>query len=274
MSPSGCTSSCLSSLGGERQHRIPSLARHVGLWIRLKRLILLLRAAVVTAGGQVLVSAGALAAIATILWDALLRRPPRPSTLLGAAAAVGYQFTAKPWMRSWGATLAERRRTLPGDELVPEPRIQITHAVTISAPVERVWPWLAQIGQDRGGFYSYEWLENLAGCEMRNADRIHPEWQQRQVGELVPLHPATPGLAVTIFEPRRVIGLEGWGIFLVEPAGSETTRLIARGRIPSGLSCLAYEALLDVPHFVMQRKMLLEIKARAEAESVSIPAEN
>jgi len=79
-------------------------------------------------------------------------------------------------MRSWRATPAETKRALPGDELVPEPRIQITHAVTIAAPVERVWPWLAQIGQDRGGFYSYEWLENLAGCEMRNADRVHPEW--------------------------------------------------------------------------------------------------
>lgn len=78
---------------------------------------------------------------------------------------------------------------------------------------------------------------------------------------------------MTVFEPGRVIGLEGWGIFLVEPAGLETTRLIAHGRIPGGLPFLGYEALLDIPHFVMQRKMLLEIKARAEAESGSIPAE-
>lgn len=180
-------------------------------------------------------------------------------------AAFGYQLVVKPWMRSWGATPAEVKRALPGDDLVPEPRIEITHAVTIAAPAEGVWPWLAQIGQDRGGFYSYEWLENLAGCEMRNADRIHPEWQERQVGELVPLHPAAPGLPVTIFDPGRIIGLEGWGVFLVEPAGPAATRLIARGRIPGGLSFLGYEALLDIPHFVMQRKMLLGIKARAEA---------
>jgi hypothetical protein len=238
------------------------------------RSILLLRAALITSGGQVLVLAGAMSAIAAFLRDALLHRRPRPLNVVGAAAAVGYQLVAKPWMRSWGATSAEATRALPGDELVPEPRIQITHAVTIAAPVERAWPWLAQIGQDRGGFYSYEWLENLAGCEMRNADRVHPEWQQRQVGERVPLHPAGPGLVVTIFEPGHVIGLEGWGVFLVEPAGPAATRLIARGRIPGGLSFIGYEALLDIPHFVMQRKMLLEIKARVEAETTSSPTDS
>lgn len=232
------------------------------------RPVLLLRMAVVTVGGQLLVSTGAAAAVLAFFRDALLRRRPRPLTLLGAAAALGYQFAAKPWMRGWGATPAEKGRALPGDDLTPKPRIQITQAVTVAAPVEQVWPWLAQIGQDRGGFYSYEWLENLAGCEMRNADRIHPEWQQREVGEPVPLHPATPGLPVTIFEPGRVIGLQGWGIFMVEAAGPGATRLIVRGRIPGGLSLLGYEALLDIPHFVMQRKMLLEIKARAEAKPV------
>ena len=66
-------------------------------------------------------------------------------------------------------------KALPGDGLVLEPAIESTRAIIIRAPVEEVWPWLAQIGQDRGGFYSYEWLENLAGCRMRNADRVHPE---------------------------------------------------------------------------------------------------
>ena len=82
---------------------------------------------------------------------------------------------------------------------------------------ERVWPWLAQIGQDRGGFYSYEWLENLAGCRMRNADRIHPEWQRREVGEEVMLHPLAPGMPVTIFDPPHALGLAGWGVFTLRP---------------------------------------------------------
>jgi hypothetical protein len=76
------------------------------------------------------------------------------------------------------------------DERLPPDGTQILHAVTVEAPVEEVWPWLAQLGQDRGGFYSYEWLENLAGCKMNNADRVHPEWQHRELGEAVHLHPA------------------------------------------------------------------------------------
>jgi hypothetical protein len=113
--------------------------------------------------------------------------------------------------------------------------------VTIDAPVEKVWPWLAQLGQDRAGFYSYEWLENLAGCEMKNADRMRPEWQHRELGETVHLHPAG-GLKVTVFEPGRALGLEGWGTFALEPLGSDRTRLIAAAAsraawVPSHTGC-------------------------------------
>jgi hypothetical protein len=151
---------------------------------------------------------------------------------------------------------------LPGDELVERPGIQTTRAVTVEVPVEAVWPWLAQIGQDRAGFYSYEWLENLAGCRMRNADRIHPEWQQRAVGETVLLHPAS-GLKLLRFEPPRVYALDGGWHFVLEPLGART-RLIARGRYRRGLVSVAYGLLLEIPHFVMERKMLLGIKERAE----------
>ena len=126
-----------------------------------------------------------------------------------------------------------------------------------------MWPWLAQIGQDRGGFYSYEWLENLAGCRMRNADRIHPEWQHRAVGESVLLHPAF-GLEVARFEPNRALVLDGWGSFVLEPIDDRRTRLISRSRVPRGWAALTYALLLEIPHFVMQRKMLLGIKERAE----------
>ena len=91
-------------------------------------------------------------------------------------------------MQRWGATDEERRKPLPGDELVADPVTTSTRAITVDAPVEAVWPLLAQIGQDRGGFYSYDWLENLAGCKMHNADRVHPERQQRVIGEVVKLH--------------------------------------------------------------------------------------
>jgi hypothetical protein len=171
----------------------------------------------------------------------------------------------RPRHLRWGAEPGDEERALPGDELLPESGTQILHALTIDAPVEKVWPWLAQLGQDRGGFYSYEWLENLAGCEMHNADHVHPEWQQREPGETVHLHPAG-GLRVSVFEPGRALGLEGWGTFALEPLGRERTRLIARGGVPRGVGAVAYGLLMEIPHFLMERRMLLGIKERAEAD--------
>jgi hypothetical protein len=136
-------------------------------------------------------------------------------------------------------------------------------AVTIDAPVHTVWPWLAQIGQDRGGFYSYEWLENLAGCRMRNADRVHPEWQHREGGDTVKLHPLT-GLTLARFEPDRILAFEGGWYFALVPIAGERTRLFARTRVPRRLASLSYAVFIEFPHFVMERKMLLGLKARAE----------
>jgi hypothetical protein len=166
-------------------------------------------------------------------------------------------------MLRWGSTAGERGAALPGDDVAPIDRGR-TRAVTVDAPVEDVWPWLAQIGQDRGGFYSFDVLENLAGCHLRSADRIHPEWQHRDVGELVMLHPAN-GLPVTCFEPGSVLALGGWGSFVVRPLPDGRTRLLARGLAPRGVARVLDPLLMEIPHFVMERKMLLGIKARAEA---------
>ena len=195
------------------------------------------------------------------------RRPSRPvalaSGLVGAYLAVG-----RPLMLHWGATCEELRKPLPGDDLVPDPAIESTRAVTIEAPPEAVWPWLAQLGQDRAGFYSYEFLENLAGCDMHNADEIHPEWQSREPGDIVYLHPLN-GLPVARFEPGRVLALEHWGAFVLEPHGPGCTRLIARGRIRHSLASLANALLMEIPHVVMERKMLLGIKERAERAHIA-----
>ena len=83
----------------------------------------------------------------------------------------------RPWYNRWGATEADVARSLPGDELVPAPMLGYTRAITIQAPVEQVWPWLAQMGQGRGGLYSYDRLENLAGCKIHSVDHILPELQ-------------------------------------------------------------------------------------------------
>jgi hypothetical protein len=194
--------------------------------------------------------------------EGLLARLLGPLAILGATLPWAYAFFIRPWHLRWGATDEELSKPLPGDELVPHPGIESTRAITVNALVEQVWPWLAQIGQDRGGFYSYEWLENLAGCRMRNADRIHPEWQHREVGETVYLHPAT-GMKVATFEEGRTIVLEGWGAFVVEPIDEKSTRVILRTRVPRE-AMLYYLLGIEIPHFVMEQRMLKGIKEQAE----------
>src|SRR5437763_1782203 len=91
-----------------------------------------------------------------------------------------YRRSGRAWVLNWGATRDEAGYGLPGDELIAAPAGQATRAVTINAPVGCVWPWLAQMGQGRGGAYTYDWIENLFGLGMHSADRILPELQQLQ----------------------------------------------------------------------------------------------
>ncbi len=97
----------------------------------------------------------------------------------------------------WGVSPAEAEAPRPGDELVPAPVWAWTHGVQIDATPEQVWRWTAQVGADRAGFYSYQWLENLVGCELRNADAVHPEWELK-VGDALLLHPKAPPLRVPL----------------------------------------------------------------------------
>lgn len=137
----------------------------------------------------------------------------------------------------------EVRRPLPGDDLVPDPVFQSTRAVTIEAPVSAVWPWLVQLGYGRGGFYSYDWLENLVvrlmGTRARyqSVDRIVPEIQNIEAGDFILAAP--PGLLrgrvadkarwrVAAIDPGRALVLEGWGAFVLEPIDERRTRLIVR----------------------------------------------
>ena len=193
--------------------------------------------------------------------------------LAGTAALAAYLFVVRPWHLKWGATEMEAKEKLPGDELVTHPKGEATHAITINAPVEEVWKWLVQMGQDKGGFYSYSWLENLVGCHLRNADRVMPEFQHLQVGDGVRLHPKVPPLPVVLCEPNKVLVLGSnlshpgtWGFFL-KKLDENTTRLIVRGHEawrPSLLYGLYYRAIFEPAHFIMERKMMLGIKERAE----------
>jgi hypothetical protein len=220
------------------------------------------RAFGVMAGGPVVLLTAAGVSLAATLRALALRRRPHPAAVAGSVAAAAYVGLVRPWIGAWGARDDERHKPLPGDEVVPDPGLQQTHAITVDAPLQDVWAWVAQLGQDRAGFYSYRWLENLAGCHMPHAREVRPEWQERAVGETVPLHPSA-GLKVRRFDPGRAIALEGWYLAL-EPLDRDRTRLYARTRVPRGLPTLSYAAFVELPHFIMERRMLRTIKARAE----------
>lgn len=192
---------------------------------------------------------------------------------------VALVLALRPWNLRWGTSDAEFAMALPGDQFVPVANYRIDHAVTINAPVDEVWPWLIQIGQDRVGFYSYSKLENAIGARITKVDRIVPQWQDRRVGELVPTVPPNwmsgafgkdIGARVLQVIPRRALVLDGWGAFVLRPASANTTRLLVRTRgkgVPNllGLATAPFGLLVFEPsHFVMERRMLLGIKERAE----------
>ena len=190
-------------------------------------------------------------------------------------AYVGAVILTRPWHSRWGSSRAELAAALPGDELVPEARYTIQHAVTIAAPPDEVWPWLVQLGQDKGGFYSYDWLERLVGDDIHNADHINPAWQALETGDLV--RATQPdylggvfgpdlGWRVTRVDPARVLVLGGWGAFVLEPEG-RFTRLIVRtrGAGEPNVALAPFGLLVFEPaHFIMERRMLLGVKERVE----------
>jgi hypothetical protein len=201
---------------------------------------------------------------------------------LGLAAALGAEYVRRvePWIRRWGATESEIDGELPVDELVEPGARSITRAITVSAPVEDVWPWLVQIGQDRAGFYSYTWLENLVGAGMRNASSVHSEWQSREVGDSVwlaserryhdrgrqvaalveseaALVPVSPADWDRLQQGARAAG--AWSFFLV-PSGYGRTRFIIRS---SGGPVGSH--VFDALHFLMEQKMMRGLRDRAES---------
>lgn len=187
---------------------------------------------------------------------------------------------------SWGTTPSERTTALPGDDLTPTPGFVATRAITIDAPVSDVWPWLAQLGQGRGGFYSYDALENLVGCDIHSADRVVPDWQSPAVGDAVHLHPGA-AVPVALVDPESALVLHGpagpvdgdgdgsapfvftWA-FVLRPLDDGRTRVLVRERYAyetpaTGLMITAVSWV----SFVMSTKMLRGIAGRAEGLAAS-----
>jgi hypothetical protein len=194
------------------------------------------------------------------------------ATAAGTAAALE---TTRRLVRTpvltWGATEEEAGRSLPGDELLEDPAVVSTRAITIDAPPSAVWPWLVQMGSGRGGAYTYDWIENLFGLGMHSAERINPEWQNLAVGDVIPGRESLQGMRVEVLDPERAlvtrseVGTWVWA-FVLEDLGGRT-RLLSRNRIampdPSPGDRIGM-AVMEPGSLVMERKMLHGIKERAE----------
>jgi hypothetical protein len=201
----------------------------------------------------------------------------------------------KSWYRGWGATNNELNGELPGDDLVPDPRMISTRAVSINAPASDVWPLLLQFGLKRGGWYSYDLLEAIAGAadfiDGHSAKRIIPELQDLKIGDKIWMHKRIMPLTVTMLEPEKALVFltrvylksksyfeiganmpeqyvnSSW-VFTLNDAGGNSTRLIVRSRLdynPSIMNTIAWRIFTDPISFVMERKMLLHIKQIAES---------
>ncbi|WP_208718784.1 hypothetical protein [Corallococcus sicarius] len=236
----------------------------------------------VTLGPSLVLDLASASATAAVLLGARPRnRALRAALVVASLAPWGWRL-ARPWLLNWGAGSEEITRALPGDGLVPNPVAVNTRAITIDARPEDVWPWLVQIGYRRAGWYSYDVLERAAGAgefvEGHSADHIHPRLQALAVGDIIPMSRWT-GMQVAELVPARALVLRSvmddetptWGVttwaFVLEPLGEGRTRLLVRGRTggdPRRWGERVFGQLIEFPHFVMERKMLLGVKARAE----------
>jgi hypothetical protein len=183
--------------------------------------------------------------------------------------------------RAYSATETERWERLPGDEIVPHPQVGYTLGLTINAAAEHIWPWLVQLGQGRGGFYTHEWVETLLGAHIHNVDRIVPAWQHLELGDTVRLTPdpylGHPGQVMTVADiwPFRALafrqtmpnGSVGSWAFMLRPQANGSTRLLLRrrGDRPSVLDRMLWPGYL-----YMDRGMLHGIRERAEAMARAI----
>ena len=194
--------------------------------------------------------------------------------------AVGYWFPVRRWMSRWGTTPEEVARVMPGDAVIANPTHSAMQSVTVNAPPADIWPWLVQIGYQRGGLYSYDWLDRLFGfLDGPSATRILPEFQQLTVGDKITWRPTGTfagrvELTVAVLEPLRALALSYQGLgmewmwqFGLYPLDNEHTRLVTRGteRTPNTPTFWLGMRIMEPTSFVMTTRMLLNLKERAEA---------
>jgi hypothetical protein len=221
-----------------------------------------------------IVLAAAAAAAGTIaLLSALFGWRGLATGMLGAVAVlVSYRLLVRPWQHRWGATDEEVRRPMPGDDLIPG-AASTTRAITVAAPPEQVWRWLVQLGYGRGGWYSYDWIDNDG---RPSADRVLPELQRLRVGDQILMLPEM-GPRIRELQPNCYIVAGdqesgSWCLALYPTVNG--CRLVSRWRVnwPLTVATAFWILLSDPGAFIMERKMLKGIKARAERAAQSADA--
>ncbi len=181
-----------------------------------------------------------------------------------------YTVFLQPVILTWGASEDELTMPLAGDSLAPY--ISSTRAISINAPIAEVWNWAIQLGADRGGFFSYSFIEKSLGYKGRDVDTIKPEFLEMKLGRIIPgsldesksvIKYSWPVLAV---EPGKSFVLKNWGAFVVTKVNSNQTRLIVRthGRETPNLRIMISNFFMVPLHHIMERRMLMGFKAQAE----------
>jgi len=194
------------------------------------------------------------------------------TALAASGGVIAYPLLFRRWCLTWGARPGEVSMKLPGDELLADAGLVSTRAVTIDAPPAAIWPWLVQMGSGRGGAYTYDWIENLLGLHMHSARQVLPQFQDLEVGDELPLGPGRPVMRVEVCDPERTLAIRfadgNWVWIFALVAENGQTRLISRNRIDARgglLPVRLFNLLVMEPgSLVMERKMLLGIKQRAE----------
>lgn len=197
-----------------------------------------------------------------------------PTLVAILTVAALYWFPIRRWMNQWGATQSDLARVMAGDSLLADPTYSGTTAITVNATPEHIWPWLVQIGYQRGGLYSYDWLDRLFGfLDRPSATRILPEFQHLAVGDTIPLGRG-PGWPVAVIEANRALvldmrnmgGLDWVWQFGLYPIDETRTQFVSRSRVRAQATwARLLTHAIEPAGFVMTRRMLLGLKQRAEA---------
>jgi hypothetical protein len=197
-----------------------------------------------------------------------------PTLVIVLTLGIVYWFPLRRWMGRWGTASSDLTRAMAGDGLIVDPPFSYTVGITINARPEHIWPWLVQMGYQRGGLYSYDWLDRLFGfLDRPSATRILPEFQNLAVGDAIPL-PHGRRWPVAVLDPNRALvldmrhmdGFDWVWQFALDPVDEKRTRLVCRSHVrPLNVWVWLFMLPMEPASFLMTRRMMLGLRERAEA---------